>query len=352
VNALAVQGDGKLVAVGDNPQTGSSHITLARFNADGSTDTNFGSDGKAVTSLSEFDGEGAHSIVLQSDGKIVVAGYTDYENGVNTGASNFLLVRYNANGTVDGSFGIRGKVTTPFSTNFDGAFALTLQSDGRLVAAGTASISGSSLDVALARYETAEVPFQSVLGKSYVVKDPSPGIDPSLRSFVVLGKEPTTDDTVGGDPISNGATIEVFANGASPTSQVFALPAGASVAGSPGWKALGNPVIGYSYKDALGANGPVKTALIKRANNGIFTLKVVWKGVLGPGPQPHITVVPPAPGTDGGMRFTIDGGGATYCAYFGGAAGGLVQNTPSGTQDKTFKIASTALATTSEVSCP
>jgi hypothetical protein len=191
------------------------------------------------------------------------------------------------------------------------------------------------------------LPTETVLGKSYVVKDPAPGSDPSLRSVVVLGKELTSDDTITGNPLIDGATVEVIANGASPTDQVFALPAGASVAGSPGWKALGSPVIGYSYKDSLGANGPVKAALIKKAGSGTFVVKVTAKGALGPGPQPHIMVVPPAPGTDGGIRFTINGG-AIYCVAFGGAAGGTVTNAPSGTFNKVFKI----VGATTETGCP
>jgi hypothetical protein len=189
---------------------------------------------------------------------------------------------------------------------------------------------------------------QTVRGKTFVVKDPKPGVDASLRSVVVLGKELPNDDSVIGDPIANGATVEIIANGASSTAQVFPLPPGASMAGSPGWKALGSPVIGYSYKDAGGVNGPVKAALIKESGNGMFIVKVTIKGALGPGPQPHITVVPPAPGTDGGMRFSITAGDS-YCVLFGGAAGGVVTNAPtSGSPNKTFKI----VTPTAEAGCP
>src|SRR4051794_18889092 len=100
---------------------------------------------------------------------------------------------------------------------------------------------------------------QTVLGKSFVVKDPQPGTDASLRGIVALGKELSTDNTVVGNPITDGATIELLANGATSTDQSFALPAGAAAPGGPGWKALGT--IGYSYKDSGGVNGPVKAAL-------------------------------------------------------------------------------------------
>src|SRR3954452_24318291 len=97
---------------------------------------------------------------------------------------------------------------------------------------------------------------QTVLGKTFTVKDSQPGVDPAFRSIVVLGQEFPSDDAIVGDPVANGATVDIIANGSTPTNQPFILPAGPSVSGSPGWKALGNPILGYSYKDAVGANGP------------------------------------------------------------------------------------------------
>src|SRR5262245_12688905 len=92
---------------------------------------------------------------------------------------------------------------------------------------------------------------QLVLGKSFVVKDPAPGLDASYRSLVISGKERTSNDGIVGDPVTNGATLEVVANGATSAAQLFVLPAGASMNGSAGWRALGSPVFGYSYQDSL-----------------------------------------------------------------------------------------------------
>lgn len=89
----------------------------------------------------------------------------------------------------------------------------------------------------------------------------------------------------------------------------------------------------------------MKAAGIKRTASGTFLVKVTIKGALGPGPQPHITVIPPNPGMDGGMRFTITGGD-TYCVAFGGAAGASVTNAPSDNPIKVFKIANKAIAPT------
>ena len=73
---------------------------------------------------------------------------------------------------------------------------------------------------------------QTILGKSFTVKDPLPGGDPALRSVVVVGKEPQSPNTIVGDPLANGATVEIIANGASPTAQLLTLPAGARSAPS------------------------------------------------------------------------------------------------------------------------
>src|SRR5262245_11970456 len=161
---------------------------------------------------------------------------------------------------------------------------------------------------------------QVVLGKFFVVEDPAPGLDPSLRSVDVFGDERTSTGTIVGDPVRNGATLEIIANGPTATDQLFTLPAGTSVNGSAGWNALGSPVSGFRYRDSLGMNGPVKVAVIKRSGRH-FRVVVTLRGALGPGPQPHILIVPPAPGTDGGILLTINGGD-TYCVAFGGPAGG------------------------------
>ena len=193
---------------------------------------------------------------------------------------------------------------------------------------------------------------QIVLGKSFFVKDPAPERDAALRRVTVVGRDGANNDTIAGDPVTGGATIDIIANGATSTEQIFRLPAGASVNGSPGWTTLINsPRVGFSYKDLLGTNGPVKAARIERTGS-VLSIKVVIVGALGPGPQPHLTVVPPAPGIDGGMRFTINGGD-TYCLAFGGPAGGKVENLPrSGSPDTLFEIAGRAVMPTTPPSCP
>ena len=143
--ALVLQPDGKLVAAGHTFTGSRTQFALVRYNATGSLDTSFGTGGKVGTPVGSIDDE-VFALVLQPDGKLVAAGYTD--KGSSTA---FALVRYNANGSLDTSFGTGGKVTTPIGSVDDEVFALVLQPDGKLVAAGYTS-SASSTAFALVRY--------------------------------------------------------------------------------------------------------------------------------------------------------------------------------------------------------
>src|SRR6185295_14174434 len=116
--------------------------------AAGDLDPAFGTGGKVTTDLSEDD-DIIHAIVLQSDGKIVAAG----ESLLVPSGFGFTVARYNTNGSLDQSFGSGGSVHTSF---FDSkAFAVALQSDGRIVAAGKVfNTSNFAEDFALARYNS------------------------------------------------------------------------------------------------------------------------------------------------------------------------------------------------------
>ena len=143
--SVAIQSDGKIVAAGD--ETSNGDIALVRYNTDGTLDTNFDSDGKVTTDIGI--GDNAYSVAIQSDGKIVAAGFT-YPGG---GPADFALVRYNTNGTLDTSFDSDGKVTTDIGSG-DTAYSVAIQSDGKIVAAGTRGGGLEGNDIALARYNT------------------------------------------------------------------------------------------------------------------------------------------------------------------------------------------------------
>jgi uncharacterized delta-60 repeat protein len=146
LQAIAIQPDGKLVGAGVSNR-GIDYFTIARYNPDGSLDTSFGggSTGRRLTKIGAAN-DGASAVMLQSDGKVVAAGST--YNGI---SDTFAVVRYNPDGTPDATFGSFGVVTTQFdaaSDSSDRAAAVVSQPDGKVVVAGTSSIGG----FAIARY--------------------------------------------------------------------------------------------------------------------------------------------------------------------------------------------------------
>ena len=154
-NAVAIQADGKLVVVGttyqDNDFSGED-FAVARYNPDGTLDKTFGAGGKVQT---DFPGLAAvaSSVVVQPDGKIVVAGGAFL---LFTFAGDFKVARYNPDGSLDTSFGDGGIVTTTFPEG-SYAFDVALQADGKIIAAGTVFVDfnpgeSSNTDFALARY--------------------------------------------------------------------------------------------------------------------------------------------------------------------------------------------------------
>ena len=147
--AVALQTDGKIVVAGSASSNTGKDFALARYNTNGSLDAGFGTGGKATTDFAS-DNDDAHGMAIQSDGRILAAGSV---NSANPAYSDFGLVRYNADGSLDAAFGVGGRVTTDFSGNEDRASGVAVQSDGEIVAAGYALSSvGYSYDFALARY--------------------------------------------------------------------------------------------------------------------------------------------------------------------------------------------------------
>lgn len=150
--SVAIQADGKIVAAGhrDDGEFGFSNFVLARYNADGSLDTSFDTDGRVITT---FDGTGsANAVAIQSDGKILAAGYSQSCYIFSCTAPDFAIVRYNTNGSLDTSFDNDGKVITNFGGG-DSALAVAIQTNGKIVASGYAT-NNSIVDFALARYNS------------------------------------------------------------------------------------------------------------------------------------------------------------------------------------------------------
>jgi uncharacterized delta-60 repeat protein len=149
-HSVAVHGDGRIVVAGYTTNESKQQCALACFKANGSLDTSFNGTGKVTTN---FGGDGnaeGQSVAVQTDGKIVVVGYATAG-----GVEKFALARYNANGTLDTSFGGTGRVITAVATGGSNATGVALQKDGKIVVAGYAvNNSGRNYDFACVRYNT------------------------------------------------------------------------------------------------------------------------------------------------------------------------------------------------------
>lgn len=128
--SIAVHGDGKIVAIGESD----NFLAIARYNKDGSLDTNFSSDGIVRLNLNSenlFSKDTGKKVSIQPDGKILVAvEHNQYNNSV------FVLVRFNQDGSLDNLFGSGGVVFTDlgFSTS---AQHVSLLADGKIVVSGS-----------------------------------------------------------------------------------------------------------------------------------------------------------------------------------------------------------------------
>ena len=173
-NAVVVQSDGKIVAAGAVLfNVGGSNFALVRYNPNGSLDTSFGANanGRAFVDHAPTGEDQANDLALQTDGKIIVAGY---RGSFLNNSATFALARLLANGTLDNSFGTGGTVTTDFGA-FPGDFsaginAVAVQRDGHIVAVGsTRDNQFNSSDVVLARYIATSPAAEIIQVKSFTL---------------------------------------------------------------------------------------------------------------------------------------------------------------------------------------
>jgi len=144
--AAAVQSDGKIVAAGyffTGCAIGNG-VALCRFNPDGTLDPGFGSGGKLTAAIGPGSSE-ADAMVIQPDGKIVIAGNAYDGNGYSS-----MVARFLPNGVLDNSFGTGGSVITVSGTNGSSAKALALQPDGKILVGAQVSVNAN--DMAIIRY--------------------------------------------------------------------------------------------------------------------------------------------------------------------------------------------------------
>jgi uncharacterized delta-60 repeat protein len=141
-NTLVLQSDGKILQGGYCNNTGAAEprrFCVMRYDSDGAIDSGFGSGGYVLYDIPVSNYDFANSLILQSDGKIIQGG-TCY----NSGTDQFCIVRYNADGSIDSTFGTSGYVIFDLpDSSYDQASAIALQTNGKIIQAGTCTISGT-----------------------------------------------------------------------------------------------------------------------------------------------------------------------------------------------------------------
>ncbi|MFN2438826.1 MAG: T9SS type A sorting domain-containing protein, partial [Chitinophagaceae bacterium] len=175
--SLVIQGDGKIVVAGYTFNGTNNDFAAARYNTDGTLDNTFDTDGKVSDAIGAGNDE-ARSVIIQTDGKLVLAGRSN--NGTN---DDFALIRYNINGSLDNTFDTDGKVTTAVGTGNDVINDIARQGDGKLVVAGRSLVSGID-HVVLGRYNTNGSPDNTFDGDGFVIT-PIGATDDNARAVVL-----------------------------------------------------------------------------------------------------------------------------------------------------------------------
>jgi uncharacterized delta-60 repeat protein len=145
--AIAIQADGRILVPARSTGDGTSIAMILRYESDGTLDPSFGLNG-VVTFEGGKGNDGFRDIAIQSDGNIVVTGYTKTDAGFEV-----LTARYDANGSLDNSFGTDGIVRYDGGHGNAGARGIVIQADGNIVVSGSNS-NGTDLDVILLRYNS------------------------------------------------------------------------------------------------------------------------------------------------------------------------------------------------------
>ncbi|SFL25038.1 M10 family metallopeptidase C-terminal domain-containing protein [Azotobacter beijerinckii] len=149
VYSMAMQPDGKILVTGRSDNGSDDNFGVIRLNADGTLDTSFGSDGKAIFELGYSDDQG-HSVTVLPDGKILMAG-SSYDYSENSTYFDLSVIQLNADGTLDTSFGTGGEATADIDGNDDLGNSLLVQPDGKILVAGRSYNPGYDTEFSVAR---------------------------------------------------------------------------------------------------------------------------------------------------------------------------------------------------------
>ncbi len=280
---VAIQSDGKIVAVGYAPST-TYDFVVVRYTTSGTLDATFASGGIVTTSIGTGN-DYARGVVIQPDGKIVVAGSA-------YGGSNldFAVVRYTISGALDSTFGSGGIVTTPVGLDNDYANSVAIQPDGKIVVTGS-TYNGSDRDIAVVRYTASGMP-DSTFGTNGIVTTP-------------IG---SGNDYAGGVAIQPDGTIVVAGstdNGSDDDIAVLRYTASGTLDPTFGSGGIVTTNIssGDDFAGSIAIQGGGKIVVAGQAHNGVdydfAVLRYTGSGALDPTfGSGGIVTTPVGPGTD------------------------------------------------------
>lgn len=174
INSITQQADGKILAVGSSivdiyDLTRGSKISVARYEIDGTLDSSFGKNGKLFLNFNN-QVEFGTQILVKPDGQIIIGGTEiNYQDG---GSYDFIMIRLSEDGSIDSSFGKDGRAVKFFRSLYVNAgYFLTLQHDGKILVGGTTYQDVTGYDFIVARYNTDGSPDLSFKSKGYVTMD-------------------------------------------------------------------------------------------------------------------------------------------------------------------------------------
>ena len=205
---VTIDSSGRIIVAGAIFNGSNEDFAVARYNTNGSLDTNFDTDGKTIT---DFNGnnDGGSDITLDSNGNIIVIGGSN---------NDFAVAKYNTDGSLDTSFSTDGKVTADFGSSGESGNAVVVDSFDRIVVAGRSdAVGGTTLksnlksnlginptNVAVARFTNTNL----VVNKTADTNDGScDAVDCSLREAVAAANSAATNDTITFDSSLAGQTI-------------------------------------------------------------------------------------------------------------------------------------------------
>jgi uncharacterized delta-60 repeat protein len=145
-HAVAILSSGKILVGGSSTNGLFTEFALVRYNNDGSLDNTFGTGGIAFADIGPAEDQ-AYAMAVQDDGKIILAGSSFIYNGV-ANTRDFAVARFNSDGSLDNTFGTGGKVITPIGTSDEVAYSVVIQDGGKIIVAGERN--GPSPDYVLA----------------------------------------------------------------------------------------------------------------------------------------------------------------------------------------------------------